>query len=89
MGFAQIFAIAIFLVAMVLIVIDSERVHRTIVAIVGAVLLQIFHILDFETAVHHVDWNTLGVLLGMMLFVAVVKESGLQLSVYKNIYENT
>lgn len=75
MDFPQIFAIVVFLVAMALIV--SEKVHRTIVAIVGAVLLQIFHVLDFETAVHHVDWNTLGVLLGMMLFVAVVKESGL------------
>lgn len=73
--FARWFAIAVFLVAMTLIV--SEKVHRTIVAIVGAVLVQIFHVVSFESAVHHVDWNTLGVLLGMMLFVAVVKESGL------------
>ena len=74
-AFARWFAIGVFLVAMTLIV--SEKVHRTIVAIVGAVLVQMAHIVSFESAIHHVDWNTLGVLLGMMLFVAVVKESGL------------
>ncbi|MBP3223424.1 MAG: ArsB/NhaD family transporter [Actinomycetaceae bacterium] len=87
MGFAQIFAIVVFLVAMALII--SEKVNRAVVAVVGAVLLQLFHVVDFHEVVSHtteksgelgeslIDWNTLGVLLGMMLFVAVVKETGL------------
>ncbi|MDD5806759.1 MAG: ArsB/NhaD family transporter [Eggerthellales bacterium] len=75
MEFAQVFAIGVFLLAMVLIV--SEKVHRTVVAIAGTAILLLFHVMDFETAMHHVDNNTLGVLFGMMLFVAVVKESGL------------
>ncbi|ACV23639.1 Inner membrane protein YbiR [Slackia heliotrinireducens] len=75
MGFAQIFAIVVFLVAMTLIV--SEKVHRTVVALAGAMLLIIFHVMDFETAIGHIDYNTLGVLFGMMLFVAVVRQSGL------------
>lgn len=32
--------------------------------------------MPFETAIGHLDFNTLGVLFGMMLFVAVVKQSG-------------
>ena len=75
MGFEQIFAIVIFLLAMTLIV--SEKVHRTVVALAGAMILIIAHVLDFETAIHHIDYNTLGVLFGMMLFVAVVRQSGL------------
>lgn len=75
MGFEQLFAIAVFVVAMVLIM--SEKVHRTVVALSGAMLLIIFHVMDFDTAIGHIDYNTLGVLFGMMLFVAVVRQSGL------------
>ncbi len=74
MDTSQIISVAIFVVAMV--VIMSEKVHRALVAIVGAMLLLILHIMSFDVAVSHIDFNTLGVLLGMMLFVAVVKQSG-------------
>ena len=75
MGFEQIFAICVFVGVMALIV--SEKVHRAVAALLGAVLLLIFGIIDFDTGIGHVDFNTLGVLCGMMLFVAVIKESGL------------
>lgn len=75
MGFEQLFAIVVFVVAMILIM--SEKVHRTVVALSGAMLLIIFHVMDFDTAIGHIDYNTLGVLFGMMLFVAVVRQSGL------------
>lgn len=55
----------------------SEKVHRTVVALSGAMLLILFHVMDFETAIGHIDYNTLGVLFGMMLFVSVVRQSGL------------
>ncbi len=74
MDTSQIISVAIFVVAMI--VIMSEKVHRALVAIVGAMLLLILHIMSFDVAVTHIDFNTLGVLLGMMLFVAVVKQSG-------------
>jgi Na+/H+ antiporter NhaD/arsenite permease-like protein len=35
------------------------------------------HILDVESAVSYIDFNTIGVLIGMMLFVSVIKCSGL------------
>ena len=75
MDTAQIISVAIFVIAMILIM--SEKVHRSLVAIVGAMLVLILHVVPFEAAMEHVDFNTLGVLFGMMLFVAVVKLSGL------------
>ena len=74
MGFEQLFAIVVFVVCLALIVTDS--VHRALVAIVGAVLIMVF-VMPFEAAIHHIDWNTLGVLGGMMMFVSVVRQSGI------------
>ena len=70
----QIIALVIFIGVMVLIV--TEVVHRTTAALTGAVLLFLTGILDFETGISHIDFNTLAVLTGMMLFVAVVRQSG-------------
>lgn len=68
-------SIAIFIAVMTAIV--TEKVHRAVAAVAGAVLLLLTHVITFDEAISHVDFNTLGVLLGMMLFVAVVKNSGL------------
>ena len=75
MGTTQIIAIVVFIVVMVAIV--TEKIHRALAAVVGAMVLLILHVVSFDAAMEHVDFNTLGVLLGMMLFVAVVKLSGL------------
>ena len=71
----QIIAIVIFLVTMAAVM--TEKVHRAVAAMAGAVLMILFHILDLSDCVSHVDVNTLGVLVGMMIFVAVVKQSGI------------
>ncbi len=70
-------AISVIVFILVMIMIVTEKVHRAVAALAGAAILLLTHVLDFESAIHHVDFNTLGVLLGMMLFVAVVKNSGL------------
>lgn len=87
MGLEQWLAIAIFVVAMIIIM--SEKIHRSIVAIVGAMLVIILGLVQFIDPEGHesglnavqidsiIDLNTLGVLFGMMLFVAVVKQSGI------------
>lgn len=72
---AQIIAIVIFIVVMVLIV--SEKVHRTVAALAGAVALILTGVVTFDIGVEHIDFGTLGVLVGMMIFVAVVKNSGI------------
>ena len=72
---ATIAAIVIFVAAYALII--SEKVHRTIVGLFGAMLMILFGIIDQETAVHHIDFNTLGLLMGMMIIVNITSETGL------------
>ena len=68
-------AVVIFIAAYALII--SEKVHRTIVGICGAMLMIIFGIISQETAIHHIDFNTLGLLMGMMIIVNITSETGL------------
>lgn len=75
MNTQQIIAIAIFAIVMVLII--SEKIDRTVVALSGAALMFVFKILTFEEGISHIDFNTLFVLIGMMIVVAIVKKSGL------------
>ncbi|MFT9848563.1 ArsB/NhaD family transporter [Aneurinibacillus sp. REN35] len=70
-----IYAIVIFLITYALII--SEKIHRTIVAMLGAALMVVFGIVNQETALHHVDFNTLGLLTGMMIIVTVTAQTGL------------
>jgi len=58
-------------------VIVSEKIHRTVVAMLGAILMLLFGIMSDETAIHHIDFNTLGLLIGMMIIVAVTSRTGL------------
>ncbi|NLD19655.1 MAG: ArsB/NhaD family transporter [Clostridiales bacterium] len=75
MEMEQITAVGIFIVVLVAII--SEKVHRTVAALGGAVLLITLGIMTLKDSVEAIDFNTIGVLLGMMLFVGVVKCSGL------------
>lgn len=75
MNTMQILSVAVFLLVMVAIV--SEKVHRTVAAVAGGVVLVCLHVLSVDDAVGYIDFNTIGVLIGMMLFVAVVRNSGL------------
>ena len=69
--------IAIGIFAIVMIAIISDKVDSTAASVAGAVLLLLSHILTVEKAVSYIDFNTLGLLIGMMLFVSVVKASGM------------
>ncbi|MDK2585175.1 ArsB/NhaD family transporter [Romboutsia sedimentorum] len=75
MGTEQIIAIVIF--SLVMLAIITEKINRCVAALSGALLMVLFNILPMEVGLSHVDFNTIGVLIGMMLFVAVVKNSGL------------
>ncbi|MGO0062101.1 SLC13 family permease [Brevibacillus fluminis] len=70
-----ILAIGIFLVIYAIII--SEKLHRTIVSMIGGLLMVVFGIVDQESAVHHIDFNTLGLLTGMMIIVSITAETGL------------
>ena len=68
-------AVATFLIALALIA--SERVHRTKVALLGAAVVVLF-VGDFsqEKAIEAVDFNTIGLLAGMMILVYLTQQTG-------------
>ncbi len=72
---SQIIALAIFVAVIAVIV--SEKLHRAACALIGAMLLILIGILEPAEALGFIDFNTIGVLIGMMMFVAVVKNSGI------------
>src|SRR5918995_4988701 len=67
-------AVAIFVVSLA--AIASERFDRTKVALVGAVLMLLTQTIDQEHAIASVDFNTIGLLAGMMLMVRVTETTG-------------
>ncbi|MCQ4636960.1 ArsB/NhaD family transporter [Anaerovorax odorimutans] len=71
----EMFSVVVF--AAVIVVIISEKLHRAVAAAAGAVLLILTKVLSLESSVSYIDFNTIGVLVGMMLFIAVVKNSGI------------
>jgi Na+/H+ antiporter NhaD/arsenite permease-like protein len=70
-----IIAIGVFLVTYAFIV--TEKIHRTIIAMTGGILMVLLGIVNQEKALHHIDFNTLGLLTGMMIIVAITAETGL------------
>lgn len=58
-------------------VIISEKVNRSIVALVGAGLMVVVGVLNQEEALKGVDWNTIGLLTGMMILVSISRRSGM------------
>lgn len=71
----KIIAVAVFLIVILLII--TERVHRTAAAMAGAVVLILTGVMSAEKALSYIDFNTIGVLVGMMIFVAIVRQSGM------------
>lgn len=71
----KIIAVAVFLIVILLII--SERVHRTAAAMAGAVVLILTGVMSADKALSYIDFNTIGVLVGMMIFVAIVRQSGM------------
>ncbi len=62
-------------------VIISEKIHRTVVAIFGGALMVVLGVLlgfyDQHAAVGAIDFNTVGLLVGMMIVVGLTKDTGL------------
>ncbi|MGB5395906.1 MAG: SLC13 family permease, partial [Gammaproteobacteria bacterium] len=54
----------------------TERVNRAIVALLGAGLMIMSGVLSQHDAMNGEDFNTLGLLAGMMVIVAITRKSG-------------
>ena len=68
-------AVAIFIITYVFII--SEKFDRTIVACLGAFFMILLNIINQESAIKEVDFNTLGLLIGMMILVMITKRTGI------------
>jgi Na+/H+ antiporter NhaD/arsenite permease-like protein len=68
-------SVLIFVAALV--VIASDRVHRTKVALLAAALVVLTGVLEQEQAIESVDFNTIGLLAGMMVVVRQTEKTGL------------
>jgi Na+/H+ antiporter NhaD/arsenite permease-like protein len=55
----------------------SEKVNRAIVALVGAGVMILVGVLDQDEAIKGIDWNTIGLLTGMMILVSISRRSGM------------
>ncbi|MCL6610249.1 MAG: ArsB/NhaD family transporter [Peptococcaceae bacterium] len=67
-------ATSVFLISYAIIV--SEKIHRTTVALVGAAVMVLTGILSVGGAVKAIDFNTIGLLVGMMVIVGITRQTG-------------
>ena len=78
-------ATVIFVLAYILI--SFELLHRTLAAMLGAATMLVisytfgtinpeYHILSYESAIHAIDMNVIFLLMGMMIIVGILKNTG-------------
>lgn len=67
-------AIIIFLITYLFII--AEKYHRTITVWVAAALVIALGVINQEQAIEHVDFNTILLLIGMMVIVGITRKSG-------------
>ena len=74
------FIISLGIFAITFIGILTERVHRTVIALAGAVAMVVagtaFHFYGTEEAIHSIDFNTIGLLFGMMIIIVLLEKTG-------------
>ncbi len=58
-------------------VIISEQINRSVVTLVGAAVMVVLGVINQEEAIRGIDWNTIGLLTGMMILVSISRRSGM------------
>jgi Na+/H+ antiporter NhaD/arsenite permease-like protein len=78
MNLAAILTVIVFVASLTLIF--TEKINRTIVAFAGAFLIvavgEALHFYDMDNAIEAIDFETLGLLMGMMIIVAMLEPTG-------------
>ena len=64
----------IFLVTYIIIV--SEKINRTVAALIGGLLMILLGVMSQETAFHAIDLNVIFLLIGMMVIANIMAETG-------------
>lgn len=74
---AALFWTATGILSVTYVVIISDRINRAVIALLGAAAMIITGVLTQAQAIAAIDFNTLGLLAGMMMIVGVARKSGL------------
>jgi Na+/H+ antiporter NhaD/arsenite permease-like protein len=59
------------------VLIATERIHKTIAALVGGVLMVLLGIITQEQAFEHIDFNVIFLLTGMMILAGIIRKTGI------------
>jgi len=71
----ELIAVAVFLLTYALII--DERIHRAVVAMLGASIVVLLHIVPWDMIPEYIDLGTIFLLMGMMIIVNTARGSGL------------
>ncbi|MCL5058736.1 MAG: ArsB/NhaD family transporter [Actinobacteria bacterium] len=69
-----IFTGGLFLLTYAMII--AEKIHRTVVALAGALIVILAGVISQEKAIEAIDFNTIGLLIGMMIIVGITRHTG-------------
>lgn len=70
------FIAAIIIFISIYAIIISEKINRTTIAFFGAVLMILLKIIGLDQAFETIDFHTIGLLIGMMIMVNILKRTG-------------
>src|SRR5665647_1603466 len=57
-------------------ILATEKINRTIIVGAGSIVLLVLGVLDLNEAINYVNWETIGLLLGMFVIVIVLSDAG-------------
>lgn len=70
----MILALLIFVITYIFII--SEWINKTTIVLLGGFLIVLCRIMTQEVAFSYIDWNVIFLLIGMMIIMGVIKETG-------------
>ena len=71
------FWVAIVIFALTYVLIVTDRINRSIIALLGAGIMVVSGVLTQEEAIRGIDFNTIALLTGMMVMVAIARRCGM------------
>ena len=74
---ADPFWVALTIFALTYILVIADRINRSIIALLGAGVMVVSGVLSQEEAIRGIDFNTIALLTGMMVLVAIARRCGM------------
>ena len=74
---ADPFRIAVTVFALTYVLVIADRINRSIIALLGAGVMVVSGVLSQDEAIRGIDFNTIALLTGMMVLVAIARRCGI------------